>query len=215
MNMEQKTRAQLAEFLQERNEHPERAAEIDARIQEVFGETHAIMVMDMSGFSRMTIAHGIIHFLSMIHRMHQIALPTVEEHGGEVIKWEADNVFAVFPEVERAIDAALDILKRFSAANTMLPEEMDMHGKFGIGYGETLIIEREDLFGSEVNLASKLGEDLAGREEILLTQEAFSRVDAAARNYEEERLSISGLELIVHKLKYDPASRVKASGDGL
>jgi adenylate cyclase len=213
--MENKTRAMLAEFLQERNEHPEKAAEIDAQIREVFSETHAIMVMDMSGFSRMTIAHGIIHFLSMIHRMHQIALPTVEEHGGEVIKWEADNVFAVFPEVERAVEAAIDILKRFSAANTMLPEEMDMHGKFGIGYGETLIIERDDLYGSEVNLASKLGEDLAGRGEILLTEEAFSRVDPAAQNYEEEHLSISGLELIVHRVKYDPAARSVVSNDGL
>jgi adenylate cyclase len=201
--MSEQTRAALSELLQERNEHPERAAEIDARIQELFGETHAIMVMDMSGFSRLTIAHGIMHFLAMIHRMHQIVLPTIEEHGGELVKWEADNAFAIFPEVEKAVEAAVDINKRFSAANTMLPEEMDMHGKFGIGYGEALIIEREDLYGSEVNLASKLGEDLAAREEILLTEAAFSRVDPQARKYEEVEMSISGLKLIVHKTKYE------------
>lgn len=205
--MDKQTRAGLAELLQERNEHPERAAEVDQQIRDIFGETHAILVMDMSGFSRLTLAHGIIHFLSMIHRMHQIALPAVEEHGGEVIKWEADNIFAVFPEVEEAVEAAIDIMRRFSAANTMLPEEMDMHGKFGIGYGEALIIERDDLYGSEVNLASKLGEDLAQREEILLTEAAFSRVDPKARNYEEVKMSISGLELIVHKVKYDATPR--------
>lgn len=205
--MNKQTRDTLAELLQERNEHPERATEIDARIHEIFGETHAILVMDMSGFSRLTIAHGIIHFLAMIHRMHQIALPTVEEHGGEVIKWEADNVFAIFAEVERAVEAAIDIMKRFSAANTMLPEEMDMHGKFGIGYGEALVIEREDLYGSEVNLASKLGEDLACREEILLTEAAFAQVDASARQYELVKMSVSGLELIVHRTKYDATPR--------
>lgn len=205
--MNEQTRSTLAELLQERNEHPEKATEIDAKIHEIFGETHAILVMDMSGFSRLTIAHGIIHFLAMIHRMHQIALPTIEEHGGTVIKWEADNVFAIFPVVERAVEAAIDIMKRFSAANTMLPEEMDMHGKFGIGYGEALIIEREDLYGSEVNLASKLGEDLACREEILLTEAAFAQVDASARTYELVKMSISGLELIVHKTKYDATPR--------
>lgn len=199
------TRAALAELLQERNEYPERSTEIDARIKEIFGETHAIMVMDMSGFSRLTIAHGIIHFLAMIHRMQQIVLPAVKEQGGELIKWEADNAFAIFAEVERAIAAAIDIVRRFSAANTMLPEEMDLYARFGIGYGEALIIEREDLYGSEVNLASKLGEDIARRNEIMLTESAYSRVDADAGNYTEVKMSISGLELIVHKVKYDAA----------
>lgn len=201
--MSNKTRAALAALLQERNEYPERVAEVDARIRETFGETHAILVMDMSGFSRLTIAHGIIHFLSMIHRMQQIVRPTIEEHKGEVIKWDADNVFSIFPEVEAAVEAAIDIMKRFSAVNTMLPDEMDVNGKFGIGYGEMLIVEQEDLYGSEVNLASKLGEDLAQRDEILLTEAAYSRVDTAARKYTEMKMSISGLELTMYRVKYD------------
>jgi class 3 adenylate cyclase len=199
--MKRKTRAELNKLLQQRNEYPDRAPEIDAEIREIFGETHAIMVMDMSGFSRLTIKHGIIHFLAMIHRMNQIAMPTVDEHDGAVIKFEADNAFAIFPEVEQAVDACVDIIKRLEAANTMLPNELDMHGKFGIGYGEVLIVQDEDLFGAEVNLASKLGEDLASRNELLLTDAAFSRVDATKRSYEEIEMSISGLHLVVHRVK--------------
>ncbi len=199
--MKRKTRAELSKLLQERNEYPERKVSIDAKIRETFGETHAIMVMDMSGFSRLTIKFGIIHFLAMIHRMNQIAMPTVEEHGGTVIKFEADNAFAIFSDVEQAVDACIDIIKRLEAANTMLPEELDMHGKFGIGYGEVLIIEDGDMYGSEVNLASKLGEDLASRNEILLTEAAFNRVDETKRDYEEVDMSISGLNLVVHKIK--------------
>jgi adenylate cyclase len=199
--MRRKTRTELNKLLQERNEYPDRATEIDAEIRTTFGETYAVMVMDMSGFSRVTIKHGIIHFLAMIHRMNKIALPTVEEHDGAVIKFEADNAFAIFPEVEPAVDASVDIIKRLEAANTMLPEELDMHGKFGIGYGEVLIVQDEDLFGAEVNLASKLGEDLASRNQILLTESAFSRVDKAKRQYEEIEMSVSGLHLVVHKVK--------------
>ncbi|MBV9211253.1 MAG: adenylate/guanylate cyclase domain-containing protein [Acidobacteria bacterium] len=201
--MKRKTRADLRRMLQERNEHPERMAEIDAAIKETFGETHAILIMDMSGFSRVTLQYGIIHFLAMIHRMNEIARPTIEEHGGEVVKFEADNAFAVFNEVDEAVEAAIDILKRLSAANTMLPPEFDMYGKFGIGYGEVLMLEDDDLFGAEVNLASKLGEDLAARNEILLTEEAYQRLKQQGREYEECVKSISGLELRVHKIKYE------------
>jgi class 3 adenylate cyclase len=203
--MTRNPRHELAQLLQERNEHPERMAEIDAKIKETFGETHAILVMDMSGFSRLTLKYGIIHFLAMIHRMNEIAKPAIEEHGGEVVKFEADNAFAVFTEVEQAVEAAIDILKRLSAANTMLPEEFDMYGKFGIGYGEVLMLEEHDLFGAEVNLASKLGEDLAKRDEILLTEEAYKQINRETRECEDGLMSISGLELTVHKIRYDRA----------
>ncbi|HEY6187145.1 MAG TPA: adenylate/guanylate cyclase domain-containing protein [Pyrinomonadaceae bacterium] len=202
--MKKNTRAQLNQLLQERNEYPDRAAEIDAKVSEIFGETHAVLVMDMSGFSRLTIQYGIMHFLAMIQRMNAIAVPAIEEHGGEVIKTEADNVFAIFTDVKEAVETAIDINRRLSAANTMLPDEMDMHGKFGIGHGEVLIVEGEDLFGSEVNLASKLGEDLARREEILLTEAAFGRLETGYVEFEEIEMSISGLQLIVRKVR--PAS---------
>jgi class 3 adenylate cyclase len=199
--MKKNTRAQLTQLLQERNEYPERAAEIDARVSEIFGEMHAVLVMDMSGFSRLTIKHGIMHFLAMIHRMNAITVPAIEEHGGDVIKAEADNIFAIFPDVKSALETAMDINRRLSAANTMLPDEMDIHGKFGIGYGEVLIVENEDLFGSEVNLASKLGEDLAQREEILLTEEAFGKLEAGLVECEEVEMTISGLQLLIRKVK--------------
>jgi class 3 adenylate cyclase len=193
----------MEKFLQERNEHPERAAEIDAKVWKVFGETLAVFVMDMS---RQTLRHGIIHFLAQIHRMHSIAAPVVESNGGEVIKYEADNIFAVFPDVEQAVKAAVELDRALELADTMLPEDLDMHGEFGIGYGEILIIENEDIFGSEVNLASKLGEDLAQRGEILLTEAAHARVDASAREYERLNMSVSGIELAVFKVIKDTAT---------
>lgn len=203
-----RSRGRMEKFLQERNEHPERAEEIDAKIHRAFGETLAVFVMDMSGFSRQTIRHGIIHFLAQIHRMHAIATPVVEGNGGEVIKYEADNVFAVFQDVAQAVAAALELDRALEAANTMLPDEYDMHGEFGIGYGEILVIENEDIYGSEVNLASKLGEDLAQRGEILLTESAHKRVEGDGREYEQLMMQISGLELVVYRVKKGTPSRI-------
>jgi class 3 adenylate cyclase len=191
----------MAKLLQERNEHPERAAEIDEQIRRAFGQTLAVLVMDMSGFSRQTIRHGIIHFLAQIHRMQAIATPAIEGRGGAVIKYEADNVYAVFREVVAAVEAAVELDRGLAAANTMLPEEYDMHGEFGIGYGEVLVDDGGEIYGSEVNLASKLGEDLAQRGEILLTESAFAHTGGGARQFEPLRFSVSGMELNVYKVR--------------
>ena len=196
-----RTRERLYKYLRERNEQPARCAEIDACIREDFAETVAVLVMDMSGFSRQTIRHGIIHFLAKIQRMHSIAIPLVEARGGVIVKLEADNIYAVFGAVADAVEAAVDIQQGMDAANTLLPDELDMHGEYGIGYGETLVIENEDIFGSEVNLASKLGEDLAQRGEILLTESAFQQVAGGDREFERLEMTISGLDLVVYRVK--------------
>ena len=192
----------MAALLQERNERPERAAEIDEEIRRTFGRTLAVLVMDLSGFSRQTLRYGIIHFLAQIHRMHAIATPVIEGHGGDVVKYEADNVFAVFTEVGAAVEAALELSCGLEASNTMLPEEYDLHGGFGIGYGDVLVVDGGcEIYGSEVNLASTLGEDLAQRGEILLTESAYARTGGSTREYDPLHISISGLELNIYKVR--------------
>ncbi len=197
--MKTNNRANLQNLLQERNERPEKMAEIDAEINATFRQTHAILVMDMSGFSRTTVRYGIIHFLAMIHRMHAIVKPIISECGGTVVKEEADNIFAVFPDVKSAVESAIDSLKQTGAVNTTLPPEMDIYLCIGIGYGEVLMLEGEDMYGSEFNLAAKLGEDFAQRGEILLTDSAFEKLEGEKQDWDRVDFSISGLELVAYK----------------
>ena len=203
--MKKRGRDQLADLLQQRTEHPDRAPGIDALIRQTFGVLKAVMAMDMSGFSRQTIKHGIIEFLALIHRTSGIARPVIAAHGGRLLKVEADNAFAVFDTVDAAVAAAVDILDGVSGANAVLRGDLDMAAMFGIGYGEILLIGDADLYGSEVNLASKLGEDIAQRGEILLTDAAFRQARSKAHAYEDLPLSVSGVELLVHKVKSRPA----------
>ena len=197
--MKTNNRAYLEKLLQERNERPEKMAEIDAQINATFRQSHVIMVIDMSGFSRTTVRHGIIHCLAMIHRMHAIVYPVIAECGGTVVKEEADNIFAVFPDVKSAVQAAIDSLKHTGAVNTTLPPEMDIYLCIGIGCGDVLMLEGEDMYGSEFNLASKLGEDLAEQGEILLTNSAFEKFEGKKEDWEKVEFSISGLELVAYK----------------
>jgi class 3 adenylate cyclase len=164
----------LRRLLSERNQFPDRVSEIDRQLRETFERKVAILVLDMSGFSRLTVQFGILHYLAMIHQMDEAARPAVTGNGGEVIKQEADNLYAVFESPARALDSSLDIFRAFDAVNSVVPPERDIYGSIGIGYGDTLVIDENDIFGSEVNIACKLGEDLACKGEILLTSSAYN-----------------------------------------
>ena len=170
----EKGRALLRRLLSIRNQFPERTQEIDQQVRDAFERQVAILVLDMVGFSRLTVQYGIIHYLAMIHQMEEAARPAVIGNGGSVIKQEADNLYAVYEDPAHALESALDIFRAFNAVNNVVPPERDIFGSVGIGYGLSLVIEDEDLFGSEVNFACKLGEDLAGKNEILLTQSAHA-----------------------------------------
>ena len=190
--------AELSRLLDARNEHPESLAEIDGEIWRRFGHTRAVLVLDMCGFSRLTMRYGITHFLAMIRRLQTLVRPVIAEGGGRLVKTEADNVFATFDDVPPALATARAIQRSLDAANTYLPEDWDLHAGIGIGYGPILLIGDADLFGSEMNIASKLGEDVAARGEILLSSGARERI-AAEFEATEIPVQLSGLALKVYR----------------
>lgn len=196
-------RTALRQLLAQRNQSEGRHAAIDAAIEQQFVRTVAMLVLDMCGFSRITARHGIIHFLAMVHQMEQAARPAIAGNGGEVVKQEADNLFAVFARPEQALEAALDILRALDAMNSVQPAESQLLASVGIGYGPTLVVAGKDLFGHEMNMACKLGEDVAGPGEVLLTQ-------AACRDLEPGRYLLFPLQKRIGGMDM-PAFRYVAS----
>ena len=61
----------------------------------------------MSGFSLLTRRYGIVHYLSMVRRMQEVTRPIVHDHSGSVVKFEADNGFAVFSRARETAFAPL------------------------------------------------------------------------------------------------------------
>jgi adenylate cyclase len=194
-------RALLRQLLSERNQECGRTAEIDDQIRRAFEKRVAVLVLDMVGFSRLSQKHGIIHYLAMIARMDLSARPAVEGNGGRVVKQEADNLFAVFETPAEALEAALDIFRSFEAINGVTPSESDIYGSIGIGYGPTLLIGGDDLFGCELNVASKLGEDIAGASDIILTAAAHAALPPDQYRFDPASYSVSGLDLDCHHFR--------------
>ncbi len=189
------TLAYLTELLRRRNEQPEEAPRIDLELNKTFYAQRAIYVSDMSGFSRIVKTHGIIHFLAMIQQMRDLAIPAIEQNHGAIVKTEADNVFAVFECVEDAVRTSQQVLSACGRVNAGLPLDRQTHLSIGIGWGKILLIDYHDMYGDEMNLASKLGEDVAERDEVLLTDAAHGALAQGYVRGEQRALDISGVAL--------------------
>lgn len=175
---------------------PGKRQALEAQLWRDFGADRAVLVLDMSGFSELSNRFGVVHYLSMVRRMQLIAEPIVDGYSGTLVKFEADNCFAMFPDVVGAIQAAIELNDAFEIANVSTTDELDIRIACGIDYGSILVLPGEDFFGNAVNRACKLGEDIAGPGEILVTQEAMAMVTSgrviagAARQFD-----VSGLRI--------------------
>jgi len=185
------------------------AEELDKRhkIEETlwrdFGAEYAVFVLDMSGFSLLTRKYGIVHYLSMVKRMQLTTEPIVKSYNGEMLKYEADNCFAIFPDPLSAVNAAIAMQHAFTSENLLTADDQDIHIAVGIDFGKLLIIGHEDCFGDPVNRASKMGEDIAAAGEILVTQEAMQNIPPEAGiKARELKVSISGINIPAYAIEY-------------
>ena len=193
------------------SEQSDERQRVEASLWEEFGAEYAVFVLDMSGFSLLTRKYGIVHYLSMVRRMQMTSEPIVKSYGGFMIKYEADNCFAVFPDPLSAVNAAIAMQHAFTAENLLTSEDLDIHISCGIDYGKILIVGREDCFGDPVNRASKMGEDLAMAGEILITREAMQLIpQGAGIKAREMNVSISGITIPAYLIEYRNEGKTSA-----
>jgi adenylate cyclase len=170
-------------------------AALETTLWSEFGCERAVLVLDMTGFTGLTQRYGIVHYLSMVRRMQQTAEPIVGGYAGTLVKFEADNCYAMFPDVDAAIDAAVDLHRAFVAANEQTPDELDIRISCGIDHGRILVVPGRDFYGNPVNRACKLGEDLARSGEVLITTEAFARLAPGGYDATQLGFDVSGTHI--------------------
>ena len=185
--------ARLWKLIEERARPDADTAAIDRRIWDLFGGEWAVMFTDLAGFSRKVARFGIIHFLQIIHEQKRLLLPLVETHDGILIKIEADSLLVIFRSPATALRCAMAMQRACRNYNARRAPEEHVALCIGIGYGRILKVGDEDIFGHEVNLASRLGEDTAGAEEILLTHAACTAIgDVPGIRWEEREADFAG-----------------------
>lgn len=165
---------------------PRGRADAETEIWRRHGREAAIFVLDLAGFTRGVAAEGLIAYLARVHDLLCLTDPIIVAHGGETVKHEADNCFAAFPSAVGAVAAAEECLVRLADSGAM--------ASVGIASGPVLFIG-DDFYGMAVNVASKLGEDIAGPGEILIDETAAAMLSDGARiAWAPRRVEASGLE---------------------
>lgn len=181
----------------------------EEEIWATYGQQVAVMVVDSTGFSRVSDAHGILHFLARLAAMRETVKPVIAAHGQITARFEADNVIAAFRSPDSAIRAAMDVHQALADSGLMLTDEEPFRLCIGIGFGQMLYSESmEGFFGKEMNLASKLGEDIAEGGEILLTEATYHNATAElVAGFEKRSTLVSGLAFDYYHSSYSLQAR--------
>lgn len=186
-DMVRSSEARLWALIEERTLPGADLKRIDQRIWDLFGEEWTVMFTDLAGFSRQTAAFGIIHFLQIIHEKKKLLLPVIADHDGILVKIEADSFLVLFRRTSSAVRCAVEMQRACQRASERRQPEEQILLCVGIGRGRLLRIGDTEVWGAEVNAASKLGEDTAKAHEILITQ--------AAREHAGEMPEVQFLDL--------------------
>jgi len=177
--------------------------EVKQRMWDTFGQRCAVFVSDLSGFSRLTERHSIVHFLAVIRECRRLLFPVIREGGGSPIKAAADNMYAMFPNAAAAIETSVTMQRKLQQYNAPRQPDDRIGLCVGIGYGEILVIEDLDFFGHELNLAFKLGEDTAETGEVLATQAALEAAGPNGFRHETRNVTVSGVTIPHGSILYD------------
>lgn len=190
----------LEKLIQARLERGADKQTIDERIWDLFGEDWCVMFTDLSGFSRNVAKFGIIHFLQTIYESERLLIPVIEDFDGILLKVEGDSFLVIFRNVDKALQCSVDMQKTLEVYNVDKAEEDQVLLCVGLGYGRMLRIGDTDVFGAEVNAASKLGEDTAKAREILVTGAVKER-SPEAFVYERIEAEIPGTDA-AYRVRY-------------
>ena len=96
------------------------------------------------------------------------AEPLFVSHHACFWKTAADNLMASFERVEDAVAVARELARLDLSPSAFC---------LAVGYGRILQLE-DDVFGDEVNVTFKLGEDVAKRGQVLVSQGAMQALGA-------------------------------------
>jgi len=176
----------LDTLIQERLEPGADREKIDSRIWDLFGEEWCVMFTDLAGFSRNISQFGITHFLQSIYESERLLIPIIGEHDGILLKDLGDSFLIIFKKARKAVLASIAMQRILKEYNRDKLEEDMVLLCVGLGCGQMLRIGDIDVFGYEVNLASKLGEDIARPWEILVSESVKENVaDSMGVSFEE------------------------------
>jgi adenylate cyclase len=174
---------------------------LDREIEDQCVRQTTIMMCDSSGFTRRTHQYGILHFLAVMTDVYDRVEPIVLKHGGTVISRGADNLLAIFDDSAKGVDAAIKMQRLLAKFNHGKTDRDQFQLCMGFHHGSVLRV-KDGIFGDKVNIAAKVGEDLASAEEILVTGDVHKLLPARIKRVYARTVDLGGKSFELHRVKY-------------
>eukprot|EP00030_Apusomonadida_sp_AF-17_P000669 a175641_20.p1 GENE.a175641_20~~a175641_20.p1 ORF type:complete len:512 (+),score=190.68 a175641_20:166-1536(+) len=158
----------------------ERAMAAEA-ISKMFRTKGVVLISDMSGFTRIALARGIVHFLMLIAQMRAILRKRFEEVGGRIVRTQGDDFKVYFASEAAALRGAITAMRDLRKHNESVKDkEFSTLGVgMGLAYGEFMLVPDErNVFGEVVEMANELGEEQSSAGQIVISAALAARLES-------------------------------------
>jgi class 3 adenylate cyclase len=146
----------------------------EAEFDDKYLSEKAILVLDLTGFTETALKSGAVQSFIRVLDAHKLCLPVLNDQRAEFVRVFADDIVALFPKADQALEAALEIHRRTNS-ETWLKGGPIQHARccIGLGFGSVYTIGPNLAMGDEMNRVSRLGEDIARGGETLVSEGAY------------------------------------------
>ncbi|MDD3627820.1 MAG: adenylate/guanylate cyclase domain-containing protein [bacterium] len=191
------------EFLDLIETAPEKYDEIENEVWKKFGVSKVILISDSTNFTQKTREFGILHFLYQYNKVISIVEPIAKKNHGKILKCSADNILMTFDDIKDAANCSIEIQKKINSFSSDLPKKDKFGLCIGIANGKVLSFNN-DVYGDAVNIAYKLGEDLAKDGEILVEEQIYEHLKTflGYKFSKKIRKKVSNVDINYFKVRY-------------
>jgi adenylate cyclase len=180
---------------------------LDELIKKKFTKTITIMFTDMKGSSSIAESEGDVFSRSLIKKHNDILLPVIRDNKGVLVKTMGDGTLSYFDQSDDAVRAAVQIQTDIENFNHLHPAKTSIQVRIGLNTG-TSIVEKDDIFGDGVNVASRF-QSIALPGEIYISENTYKSLDDKNSFYCKliQETKLKGMKGIykVYKVFWDPA----------
>ncbi len=134
----------------------------------------AIVAGDIAGYSHLMgiDEEGTHNRVKRIER--DLIEPSIAEHHGRLVKTTGDGFIAIFDSPVEAVRCSIVIQQNLVGRNAALPKHYWIEYRIGVNLGD-VIIEKDDIYGDGVNIASRL-EGIADPGEVYISGGIYEQI---------------------------------------
>lgn len=160
--------------------------------------TQAVMFADISGSSKLYARLGNLDAKRHIDETLEGLKDITHKHEGHVVKTIGDEIMARFDSPELACNAAIG-MQQFTQSGSLAI-------RIGLSYGDVLLDEQKDIFGSTVNDAADVAH-IARARQIVITDSLEGKLRgelrAACQAFDQITLKGSTVPCLIYRLQWE------------